>query len=86
MRSFSESKAIREGLAASDPANSEWQRDLAVSHFRLYQFAQKKGDEAMMGAELRACFEVLHAMKQRGIHFDPQITQLYEWLAPMFGG
>ncbi|MEI7809912.1 MAG: hypothetical protein WCJ07_15650, partial [Verrucomicrobiota bacterium] len=37
-------------LAASDPANAAWQRDLAASHTRLYQFSQKSGDEMMMQA------------------------------------
>lgn len=31
LRSFTESKTIRERLAASDPANAEWQRDLSYS-------------------------------------------------------
>lgn len=64
---------------------AEWQRDLAVSHFKLYQFAQKAGDEAMMQAELRACFLVLDGMKQRGMHLDPPSANLHGQLAGMFG-
>ena len=60
-------------------------RDLAVSHFKLYQFAQKKGDAAMMQTALQACFTVLDAMKQRGLHMDPPIAQLHGQLARKFG-
>ena len=81
-----EAKAIAERLAASDPANAEWQRGLAVSHFKLSQFAKTKGDGAMMEAELRACFTVLNAMKQRGLHMDPQTAKVYGQLAGRFGG
>ena len=77
--------AIAERLAASDPANAAWQRDLAVSHFKLSQFAQKKRDEAMAEAELRACFAVLEGMKRRGLHFDPALAQLHEQLSGRFG-
>lgn len=86
LRYFSEAKAIAERLAASEPANAAWQRDLAVSHFKLYQFAEKKGDEALMEASLRACYGVLDGMKRRGMHLDPPMQGLYEWLAGMFGG
>ena len=48
-------------------------------------FATEKGGEAMAGAELRACFAVLDAMKRRGLHFDPQTARVYEWLRGRFG-
>ena len=34
---------------------------------------------------LRACLSVLDGMKQRGLHFDPQMAQVYEQLAGLFG-
>ena len=34
-------------------------RDLAVSHFKRYQFAQKKGDEAMMQSALHGVVRVV---------------------------
>ena len=86
LRSFSDAKAIAERLAASDPSNAAWQRDLAVSHFKLSQCALAKGDEAMMQASLRACFTVLDAMKQRGLHLDPQMAKVHAWIAGRFGG
>ncbi|MBX7209925.1 MAG: TIR domain-containing protein [Verrucomicrobiaceae bacterium] len=85
LRWFTDAKAIAQRLAQSDPANAEWQRDLSVSHFKLYQFANKSGDEAMAGRELRACYEVLRGMKQRGLHFDPQLANLFAQLEHAFG-
>ncbi len=34
----------------------------------------------------RACFGVLHQMKQRKLHFDPQLAQVCHQLAQAFGG
>ncbi|MGB7991892.1 MAG: tetratricopeptide repeat protein, partial [Candidatus Methylophosphatis roskildensis] len=36
--------AIRETLAARDPANTEWQRDLSVSHERIGDVRVAQGD------------------------------------------
>ena len=86
LRYFQQDLAIAERRAASDPANAAWQRDLAVSHFKLCQFAEKKGDEAVMQASLQDCFTVLDGMKRRGMHLDPPIAQLHAQLAGMFQG
>lgn len=80
-----ESLRIAQRLAESDPANAEWQRDLAVSHYKLAMFAQQSGDEAGCIEELRACFGVLDRMQERGMHLDPQLAQVYQQLAGKFG-
>ena len=85
-RLFGESLRIRQRLAESAPANAAWQRDLSVSHYKLAMFARQSGDEAGFVAELRECFLVLDGMKQRNLHFDPQLAQVYQQLAGMFGG
>ena len=74
------------GLKPGTTFFAAWQRDLSVSHSKLSQFAQKKGDEAMMETSLQACFTVLDAMKQHGLHMDPQMAQVYGQLAGMFCG
>ena len=83
-RLFGESLRIRQRLAESDPANAAWQRDLAVSHYKLALFAQQSGDDAGFEAELRECFLVLDRMRQRGLHFDPQLAQVYQQLSAKF--
>ncbi len=85
-RLFGESLRIRQRLAESDPANALWQRDLVVSHYKLAGFAQQSGDDAGVETELRECFRVLDQRHQRGLHFDPQLAQVYQQLAGMFGG
>jgi len=47
--------------------------------------ANASGDQARVEAELRACFVVLASMKQRGLHFDPQLAHFYEQLREMLG-
>ncbi|MEZ5387122.1 MAG: hypothetical protein R3F13_16560 [Prosthecobacter sp.] len=45
-RYYNECKDISERLAASDPANAGWQRDLAASYSKLGDVAQAQGDLA----------------------------------------
>ena len=83
-RLFGESLRIAQRLAESDPANAEWQRDLASSHQRQAFLARQSGDDTGFAAELRECFLVLNRMQQRGLHFDPQMAQVYERLVELF--
>jgi hypothetical protein len=85
LKAYRGSLAVATRLAAADPSNAGWQRDLAVSHYKLAMFARQQGNEAGLESELRMCFEVLHAMKQRNLHFDPQLAQVYQQLAAAFG-
>ncbi|MCB1098478.1 MAG: hypothetical protein KDN22_23095, partial [Verrucomicrobiae bacterium] len=65
--------------------NAGWQRDVAVSQFKLFHLAQKRGDEAAQAKALGECFAVLDGMQQHGMHFDPQMAQVYDWLKGMSG-
>ena len=84
-RLFGESLRIRQRLAESDPANAAWQRDLAVSHFKLAHYARASGDDAGFQRQLRECYHGLHQMQARNLHFDPQLAQVYQQLAGTFG-
>jgi hypothetical protein len=84
-RLIGESLRIQQRLTESDPANAAWQRELAVSHYKLAMYAQQTCDAAGFEAELRKCFLVLHMMQQRGRHFDSQMVQLFQQLIGMFG-
>ena len=46
LAAYRDSLAIAERLARADPANAGWQRDVAVSQFRLGVFALRSGDLA----------------------------------------
>jgi tetratricopeptide (TPR) repeat protein len=49
LKAYRDSLAIRERLAAADPSNTEWQRDLSVSYDKIGNVlvAQGKLDEAL---------------------------------------
>jgi tetratricopeptide (TPR) repeat protein len=86
LSTYRASLAIRERLAAADPGNAGWQRDLAVSHYKLAMFAREGQDQAGFVENLQRCFAVLDGMQRRGLHFDPQMAQVYQQLAGAFGG
>jgi hypothetical protein len=71
---------------AQDPTNADWQRDLSVSHYKLAGLAREEGDLALVREHYRSCYTVLKGMKQRGLHMDPAMAQLHEWLAGRFFG
>src|SRR5664280_468377 len=59
--------AIAERLAAADPTNAGWQRDLSVSHERLGDLAVAAGDSAGAGEHHRAAL----AIRERLAGADP---------------
>ena len=67
LRSFTESKAIAARLAASDPANAAWQRDLSVFLDRLGELAVAQGD---LAGALRS-FSEAKAIRERLAASDP---------------
>jgi hypothetical protein len=66
--------AIAERLAAADPANTGWQRDLSVSHNRLGDLAAAAGDTAAA----RAAYQASLAIAERLAATDPANTQWKE--------
>ena len=44
LKAYQDSLAIAEKLAAQDPANAEWQRDLSVSFEKIGDVQSAKGD------------------------------------------
>ena len=72
LRSFTESKTIRERLAASDPANAAWQRDLWVSVWRVADLCEKSGQAEEAKAWWRKAFDTLAGMKAGGLHVSPE--------------
>lgn|GEM_PF-2108628 len=83
-RHFADDLAIAERLSQSDPANAEWQRHLALSHLNLFRVTHAAGDERSAERTLHACFAVLVAMKQSGMHLDPSTDELHAKLVAHF--
>ncbi len=49
---------IRTRLAAADPTNSEWQRDLSISHNKLGDLAQAAGDSTAARTAYQASLDI----------------------------
>lgn len=73
-----------ERLAAADPSNAGWQRDLVVSCWRMADIAEKAGQS---DAQIwwRKAYEQLAGMKQRGV-MQPTDEQYLEVLKQKAGG
>ena len=62
--------AIAEGLAKRDPANTEWQRDLSVSHDRIGNVLEAQGDGPGALAAYQASLAIAEGLAKR----DPANT------------
>lgn len=75
---YRESLAVSQRLAAADPSNAGWQRDLSVSYWRMAIMAEKAGT-GDAAAWWRLAYETLSALQQRGIMLptdEPYLEQL----------
>ena len=54
--------AIREALAAKDPGNTEWQRDLSVSHNKIGDVLRDEGDRPGALAAYRKDLAIAEAL------------------------
>ncbi|MDP1611188.1 MAG: DUF4062 domain-containing protein [Sulfuritalea sp.] len=71
MSSFGAAFKIAETLAARDPANTEWQRDLSVSHDRIGDVLVAQGDGGGALAAYRKALAIRETLAAR----DPANTQ-----------
>ncbi|MFZ4381773.1 MAG: hypothetical protein ACOYO0_07405, partial [Sandarakinorhabdus sp.] len=62
---FQAGLTIRDRLAARDPGNSEWQRDLFVSQFKIADLAARAGDTAEARRQFSAARAVIGALAAR---------------------
>jgi hypothetical protein len=53
---------ILQRLATLDPQNSDWQRDLFVSHWKLLHHAQAMNDPALRARHYGVAYAVLQRM------------------------
>ena len=85
-RRFTEDLVIAERLAANDPANAVWQRDLWVSFVKLANLCEDshRAEEAQIW--WRKAYETLAGMKQRGLHISPQDEAILKQLRAKAGG
>ena len=62
---YRKSLAIREALAARDPANTEWQRDLSVSYIKIGDVLKAQGDGPGALAVYRKSLAIREALAAR---------------------
>jgi tetratricopeptide (TPR) repeat protein len=70
-RSFEASMEIRKKLAERDPENTEWQRDLSISHNKLGDIQQLRGDLDGAQHSYEAGMEIVKKLAEG----DPENTQ-----------
>ncbi|HOX87357.1 MAG TPA: hypothetical protein PKW76_14165, partial [bacterium] len=84
LKAYQNSLAIREKLAAADPSNSSWQRDLVVSYYKLASFVEQSqsGDSDVYWQK---CLAMLQNMRDKNMFLDPPIANLLQQLQNRFG-
>ena len=84
---FGESHQIAERLSFVSPDNSEFQRQLAYSHYNLGIVAHRKGDSRRFLGEMRQSYEIIQRIRQGGLSLvDPELESMAQRLSQLFGG
>ena len=67
LEAYQDSLAIAQKLAAQDPGNAAWQRDLIVSNVKLAEVAEAKdGEESEAKRHYRAALDIAIALRDSG--------------------
>ena len=75
-----ESLAIATRGAIAQPANSTWQRDLAVIHFRLSYALKEAGDLVLAREHGRTCVSIYRELAQADTRWQGELAQLESYL------
>ena len=62
--SYEASREIRTNLAAADPSNAQWQRDVALSYNKLGMLSARIGDTAEARREFTAGLVIAQSLEQ----------------------
>lgn len=84
-RDYEESHRMAQRLAAGDPSNTEWQRDLYVSYWRMADLAERQNNPREARTYWKQAFDVLSDIDQQGLHLSPEDRQLLETLRGKVG-
>jgi N-acetylglucosamine kinase-like BadF-type ATPase len=66
LRAYDDTRVIRERLAAADPANAQWQRDVIVTAVKIAETAIRSGDATRGAAMYRKALSVCEQLKTSG--------------------
>ncbi len=81
---FTRSLDLAEKLLADNPGSAQAVRDVAVSHYKIAGFANRREDEKEAEQHYRAIHDLLKPHIEAGMTFDPPIVKLYETLKAKF--
>ena len=79
LREYRALMTITERLSASDPSNVGWQRDLAVSCWKIASALEKSGDASAL-TWWRRTYDILSGMQSRGLFVSPGDAGVLELL------
>lgn len=71
--------------AARVPQNTDWQRDLYLSHLTLAEVAEKQGDAAKAREHWQKSHDILDAIAKAGKHVSPDDLENLKWLKEKLG-
>jgi hypothetical protein len=84
-QAYRDSLAIGKKLAAGDPRNTQRQRDLYVSYWRMAGLAETQKHPRDARTYWKQAFDVLLGIDKRGLHLSPEDRQLLETLRRKVG-
>jgi hypothetical protein len=70
----------------ANPELAQAARDVVVSHHKLGEFGQRRGDQALAKKHRAACHAVLHKYVSAGVTYDAPVMNLYQELHAEFDG
>ncbi len=68
-----------------DPSNTQWQRDLSVSYWKLADLAERQNNSREARTYWKQAFDVLSGIDKRGLHLSPEDRQFLETLRGKVG-
>ena len=68
-----------------DPSNTQWQRDLSVSYWKLADLAEEQKNPREASTYWKQAFHVLSGIDKRGLHLSPEDRQFLETLRGKVG-
>ncbi|MEO8340653.1 MAG: hypothetical protein ABI604_13205, partial [Nitrospirota bacterium] len=77
---YAEAHRIAQRLKASDPGNTQWQRDISISYLKLADLAERQNNAHVTRTYWTLAFDALSGIENRGLHLSPEDRQVLETL------
>lgn len=77
---YEEAHRMARRLKSGNPSNTQWQRDLAVSHNKLGDVAKRQKKPGEAKDYWKKAYDVLSDIEKRGLHLSPEDRKVLETL------